>query len=94
MPINQLLKRRHKRADRCVRCHSAHAVVATGHQTEDLTLCGTVVRNRNRAVAFESLERKHILEGLIRTQIGIAGYKARLVRLDSAHHRRLIFDRL
>ena len=90
--VNQLFERCHKLADAGVHGHSAHAIVTAGHQTQNLAFRGAVVCNGNRAVSLECLELEYIFERLIRAQIGIACYKTRLVRLDSAYHGRLIFD--
>ena len=60
---NKLFKRSHEFTDRCVKLHTADAVIATGNNAEKFAFFRSVVCNRNRGMSGFFLERNNIFQG-------------------------------
>ena len=92
--VDEPIKRRHERAHRRLRRHAAHAVIAACDDAHQPPGRRAVLGDGHGRMPRARLEREHVLQRIVRAQVGIARHKPRLVALDPAHHLRLLFNRL
>ena len=83
---DELLARRHEIAHLDARIHAADAVVAAGHDAEQLPVRRGVLGDGDGGIAILILQRQHIRQHMLRRQIRGADDKARLAVLDAADH--------
>ena len=91
---DQLVQRGHELGDLEVHRHAGQAVVAAGHDAQQLAVGGAVVGDSDGGVTGAGLEVEHIAQGSLRGQVGVGGDKALLVGLDAADHIGLLLNGL
>ena len=83
---NQLRSRRHKRGDRQILRHTAHAVIPPGDNPQQLAVCRTVIRYRHRGVACFLLEFQDVAQRAAWLDVGVADNEAGLISLSARNH--------
>ena len=83
--VYQLVHRCHELGNLRVRIQTADSVVLAGYNAHQLTVGSTVLGNRDGGMTGSFLQVQNILQGLIRLQVAVAGYEARLVALYLAY---------
>ena len=91
---DQLFKRRHKIGNLLAAVHTAHTVITARYDPHQFPVRCTVLCNRHRGMPRLFLQRKDIRQRIHRSQIGIAEYEPRFLRLHTSHHRRFVLRRL
>ena len=91
---DQLLDGGHEGGNRSVIGGVVDAVIAGGHDAQQLAVGGAVSGDRDGGVAGAGLELQHIVQGSGGGQVGVGHDIAGLVALDAAHHGSLVLDAL
>ena len=91
---DQLFQRGHEGGNGSVIRGVVDAVVAGGHDAQQLAVGGAVSGDRDGGVAGAGLELQHIVQGSGGGQVGVGHDIAGLVALDAAHHGSLVLDAL
>ena len=84
----------HEVADLFRRLHPGNPVVPAGDNAQQLSVGGAVGGDGHGGEAVSGLQRQHVRQGGIRSQIGSGGDEAGLIALHLGHHGSLILNAL
>ena len=76
----------HELGDLGVHVHAGHAVVTGSDDAQQVAVRGAVVRDGDGGEAVLRLQIQHVLQGLIRGQVGCRRHEAGLIALDPRDH--------
>ena len=91
---DELLARRHEVRHLVVHGHAGHAVVAPGHDAQQLAVGRAVVGHRHGGVPMLLLQGHHVGQRHVGRKVGVAGHEPGLVVLHTRDHGRLLLDGL
>ncbi len=91
---HELLARRHEVGHLLVHGHAGEAVVALGHDAEQLTVGASVIGDGHGGMPVLLLQSHYLLERHVGGEVCVGGDEAGLVVLHAGHHGGLVLDGL
>ena len=91
---DELLARCHDLRHLCIERHAGQAVIALGHDSQQLAMRLGTFGHGHRRMAGPLEQLDHLGQRHIGRQVGVGHHETRLVIFDAGDHGRLIFDRL
>ena len=84
--INHFVNRSHEVTNLSIHRHTARTIVTAGNNAFQLAVSGTIAGNSNSGVTGAFLQCQDVSQSAVRTDIGVAAYKACAIAFNTSNH--------